>query len=693
MKVNTKFRMFFLAPLLAAGGTGAILSGGMFYSAAARSDGLTRMADADKPSEAGKTAGVTARPSLVTFPPISSQLPSDIPGGAGNATITDAALFAWQEFIALNWPASPSGVSGSNTRGNPDNTKRFGDDSSGPDQANQPVVWETYRSKVETFPGVGDPPGYSNGPSQDYGFDVAPDYVYGTRSSTKSMPPLQNNPGGSPANVPACQNPSQPDVPTPAYVNLDEITQIGLDSMFAGVLPPSITNPTSQTANAQPQLIRFLAKGNRTFYDYVATNQFWYQGSAFVTAKTNFNRAAVGDQYPPTTPYIELPTGTVLVKAAWRPLAPGENASNFHTKTVRFYDQYVSAPTPTPCYREQTWALIALHIIQKTQSAPYFIFATFEYTNNILRPDGSPVEDKNGSEINAPAGDGMDPQLNYFDANGEYYSPAYPKGNVVPQAQIPNPAAPSPPAGVPLPLVQVTGPYCSAVANDRLYFQNLSLTGDPIPAANTGVCINKRYFAIPSQIQQVNAAAHVALQNYGAPALWQNYKLINVQWEPFNTGEIDTTGANTSRLVSTYSLANGVVETDNTLQEFFGGLFALTKDDVDKQKKVAGAQFVKSAFEQNDKGFDQQTPAYNIFEPPSGGTHPNHFTRYNMGGCMGCHGRAQRAGTDFSFTLAGGPVSEPEFAVPAAGTALHVNFAAGFDKNRLEKLHRALAGQ
>jgi hypothetical protein len=49
---------------------------------------------------------------------ISPNLPPDIPDGAGNATITDAAVFAWQEFIALNWPAAKqTGVSGSNTCG------------------------------------------------------------------------------------------------------------------------------------------------------------------------------------------------------------------------------------------------------------------------------------------------------------------------------------------------------------------------------------------------------------------------------------------------------------------------------------------------------------------------------------------------------------------------------------------------
>jgi len=33
---------------------------------------------------------------------------------------------------------------------------------------------------------------------------------------------------------------------------------------------------------------------------------------------------------------------------------------------------------------------------------------------------------------------------------------------------------------------------------------------------------------------------------------------------------------------------------------------------------------------------------------------------YNMGGCMGCHGNAQVGGSDFSFILAEGPVTEPE---------------------------------
>jgi hypothetical protein len=625
---------------------------------------------------------------------ISPNLPPDIPGGAGNATVTDAAVFAWQEFIALNWPAAKqTGVSGSNTRGVPDTDKKFGADSSDTGQADQPVVWETYRGKVETFPGVGDPPGYANGAPQDYGFDVGPQYVYGTRATTLSPPPplpvpakttVQTNTGGTPLAVPACQNPTQPTVATPSYINLDEITQIGLDSMFAGVLPSSISGPTPQNANDQPQLIRFLAKGNRTFYDYVAANEYWYHGTAFTVAQYNFSTAAIANSYPPPAPTINLPAGTVLVKAAWRPLAQGESASGFHSKTVRFYDQ--NGTSASPCYREQAWALLALHIIQKTPTAPDFIFATFEYTKNILNANGNPVENENGAEVSAPPGDPMDPQLNYFDVgygsvSSMYYSPSYPTGIAVP---VPTPPPPSPPAGVPLPLVQVTGSYCKAAGNERLYFQDLYLSGISIPPANSGTCVDKRYFPIPLQIQQVNAAAHAALLNYGAPGLWQNYKLVNVQWVPFNISDIDTSGHNTSRLASTFSLANSVVETDNTLQEFFGGLFLGPPGNV----------FVKSAFEISPKGIPSGA-AYNIYGPPSGSVPSAQFTRLNMGGCMGCHGRVQRNGDDFSFTLAAGPVATPEFAVPATapGTLAVSNFRLGFDEERLKELRDALSGR
>jgi len=161
---------------------------------------------------------------------VSPNVPSDIPGGAPNADLQEAAVFAWQEFIALNWPAE------SGTRDTPDTTKLFGNSS-----FDEPLVWQTYRHKVEIYPGMGNPPGFDAN-SPDFGYDtVPPQYIY------------------SEGEIDPCEG--QTPVETPAWINLDEISQIGLDSMFAGTAPGEV--------NTNPQLFRFLAKGNKEQYVYV----------------------------------------------------------------------------------------------------------------------------------------------------------------------------------------------------------------------------------------------------------------------------------------------------------------------------------------------------------------------------------------------------------------------------------------
>lgn len=292
---------------------------------------------------------------------IAPNLPSDIPGGAQSATLQQAATFAWQEFFALNWPAK-TGV-----RDTADNSKKFGDQSG-------PLVWHTYRSKVEIFPGNGyakrGPHGYQNPPKSpnppNYGYDDPPQYIYATYVGTTGV-------------VAPCVNQVAP--AQPAWINLDEVSQIALDNMLAGVLPAQ-----PQPTNSQPQLIRFLAKANRTQYTYVAQNQYWYNnGSAPLSmAKKNFNDAIRSNPLKaPQSPYVDFPDGTIEVKAAWRQLAPTEDPSRFYMTTVRYYEKSSKGAT---CYREGSWALIALHIIQKTPSAPSFVFATFEQADNILLP-------------------------------------------------------------------------------------------------------------------------------------------------------------------------------------------------------------------------------------------------------------------------------------------------------------------
>lgn len=539
------------------------------------------------PAATAESAALTASGITIT---ISPNLPSDIPVTL-QTNLQDAAVFAWQEFIALNWPAS--GVS----RDTPDMGRKFGDPEYN-GQAGEPLVWETFRSKVEIYPGGTDtvPPGCTNvtatgcGNRPDYGYDAVPVYTYNSK-------------------VDACSG--QTPLQYPAWINLDETNQIGLDNMFAGVLPHN-----SSPINTNPNLIRFLAKANRQEYTYVAGNHYWDKGNDYNTRVSNFlNAINASPPRIPTSPIISFPDGTIEMKAAWRPLTAQEQsnpelAGRFHTATVRYYDQKQGGSFPQPCYREDTWALIALHIIHKTPTAPYFIYATFEQADNIRTQDGHSVEDVNGRIVFPQAGP-FEPTLSYTD------SPTDPQVTIV------------------------GSNYCQSIGS-RLYYKNIGGPGTGLP--NEGnICVNQRQYAIPDPVIAVNEAAHSAINAYNQAnripsSPWEYYKLVNVQWKP-----IEKNGPDYNALKSTFYLANIVVETNFSLQNFSGRL-------------TAGGDGVATNY-------------------PPGGSQPDFknvvtfdngsVQKFNMGGCMACHGTAQvdtqRGGNDFSFILQKGKVPAPEF--------------------------------
>jgi hypothetical protein len=315
-------------------------------------------------------------PVTFTIDPASSPAPwvppTDIKNGAASASLQDAGVFAWQEFIALNWPAVPQ-TGHPNTRDQPDAMAVFGNSTG-------PLVWHTYRHKVEIFPGMGQPHGYAgSNASTFFGYDDLPQYIY-TANSTPNpdngMPwiiPI----GGQIPSFASLPSPSPSPSPTasPApWINLDEQSEIGLDTMYAGTL-------TSANAAFPGQQILFLAKANRAEYTYVAANG-WWDGNVPKAATANYiagfvnNPSGYVDPPPgsttqpagPSNPYISFPNNTIEVKSAWRQLTAKEASSGrFYTTTVRFYNNNSSQQVG---YIDAVWGLVALHIIQKTPSAP-----------------------------------------------------------------------------------------------------------------------------------------------------------------------------------------------------------------------------------------------------------------------------------------------------------------------------------
>ena len=157
-------------------------------------------------------------------------MPHDVPT-APSASVQDLAIFAWREFIALNWVAMDPATTG--MRGRPANGSdvKAGFLSIKPDQnGNFPLlVWHTYRHKNELFP-------YYKSAQTDPNFDSKmPTYNY------NSPPP------------PPVQARRQSNI----FNNLDETSEIGLCQMFAH-------NTTR---------IAYEAKVNRALFDYANQNQ------------------------------------------------------------------------------------------------------------------------------------------------------------------------------------------------------------------------------------------------------------------------------------------------------------------------------------------------------------------------------------------------------------------------------------
>jgi hypothetical protein len=539
---------------------------------------------------------------------------STIPVEVGNpANLSAAAAFAWGEFIALTWPALPQGENGAFPRGRPDTSLKYGDKG----KTGQ-VVWETFRHRVEAFPGQGNPNGYD--PTKpDLGFAAAPDYVYNaTFVGSPSGRVLPSNPNWNP--------------PVPPFHNLDEVTQIGLDAMYAGTVDPS-ANP-SQSTNVKEKIL-FEAKVNEVVYQYAAQPRTGSGGTYSYFQSENATVGAIkarsvgylqtGDKNKYPGPYISLPpsdpaaakAGSIEIKASFRRLGPKDDPTKYYTAPVRYYTGDSTAPrfvdSNDPAVNE-VWGLTSLHIIQKTPNAPTFVYATFSHINNVL--------DAMGNNVELPDGTTKPEYLNS--------PPFLPALTIVPSAN-----------GNPQKVFLATkGVPPVNTSSPQLYFHNTAgnyaiYTDQSMQTLyKNPVNVSRRLYPIPPTITAANRAAHGAIGAVNANAVWLNYRLINVQARPLDVTAIPAGEE------PTFFLANDVVETNPTLQNFSGRVNNRTGEPTNFQKPPFDKDYYKNTY---------------VVQPNG------NILGYTMGGCMGCHGAiGQNQGGDFSRLLAQGRVALPD---------------------------------
>jgi hypothetical protein len=624
----------------------------------------------------------------------------DIPGGARKATNRDAAYFAWQEFIALNW-ANVAVTGTARKPGDPgarelaDATKLFGQAPTGSSVSYPALVWESTRHRAEIFTPPAStsspfptPNGYTSDATKSWGYNSTPGYVY---------PGVTVNPASPSASGVKAKTP---------FVNLDEASQIGTCQMFL-----------------KGTEVLFMAKANFMEYGYVASRG-WYNSallknppptptpspnvspspvtsfantSGYIVTTGNFPTPGKLDGSKVPGSYVSFPNGTLEFKAAFRVATPQERADyeagrpikgGYHAAPIRYY-QSVNGSDSNFQYVDTVGVLLSLHIIHKTPTAPYFIFATFEHTDDVLGPDGNPTEDADGN-LNSNAFTTTMPTPLPYGTPSPLPSPSpyqyvFPSAGTAPAGQyLINATNPNvieipsqSPVGSGIVSAQIFIPSPSTVGvtlstTQSAYQNTMDSDGTPtdatLPAANASpspqayITVNRRRFSIPQNpIVAVNQDVHSLIKMFGyskANNVWLNYKLVNVQWVPAGNSNQKTpgklygdtsSGARPIIPVESFYLSNSLVET-NMILSAFSGQFAGSFGD-----GLSITDFYDSPVtytNNNAPGGPQSVtknmgdPFYNIYT--TGGP-------YNMGGCMGCHGNtAVNGGSDASFILGHG---------------------------------------
>jgi hypothetical protein len=227
-------------------------------------------------------------------------------------------VFSWNEFIAVNWPATQTC--------DPDTTKSILDVKSG---SQGPVVWQTQMTADDLFVAPGqNPAAWCSGKSLAALFAKQPIELLHTAQTAAPPQALQH---------------------------------------LASVIrqPTDVTAVGGVITDQSGRWLRFERLTNKLEYDQIVANK-WYQLSVLNSLNP---------------PQLTLPVGSIEFKSAWKILTPAEIAGGrYYTTQATVYNTPDGAKSPGA--NPVTLGLVGLHIIHKTQSQAGFFWSTFEQVDN-----------------------------------------------------------------------------------------------------------------------------------------------------------------------------------------------------------------------------------------------------------------------------------------------------------------------
>jgi hypothetical protein len=539
--------------------------------------------------------------------------------------------FAWNSFIALNWPALE--VVPNRARGVPDLKKEFAT------AANSDLaVWETFKEKREVFnhpDTAGQLTWYS---PIDYGM-LRPGGVSLTGRVFHQNSGTSTRPNGLDETVEVQSQSLETNYPD------------GKENPVLKAEPPVVTPRVWRGQPSGKNPIVYEVKLNYDYFNYVVAKGFNVDNSSSDPNKDPVLAAAMaanihlpirtsshlgaGGPNPAVLDYraaqalgrfklinyiynsglklpIPLPPqqGSIQVKAAWLKLG-GVNAkpSDYPTWHTAVAVNYISDANGNPIPSEPTlFGLVGMHIIQRIHTDPI-------NPSGIANPPANPA---GGTFIFAT-----------WEHESIFNSP------VVGLRNQPKP----------------TYSYSNFFAGEAV--EHGLRKGFYPPLVQTAYPVVRQY-PVLDNTKKVTAIFHDAIRKKNPNSVWLHYHLVGTQFQAvdlrnpvpqnpkFPVSKNDPTG-----IGQPVFLANLAIETNLGLQFFQGQPPTIT---------VIG-NYLKSPTNPNNPLSSNTALAFarnNANTAFSGKPQTPYAKPYNMGGCMGCHGVAQSKGYGFSFVLLDG---------------------------------------
>ncbi len=379
--------------------------------------------------------------------PFSSALPYDVDIAALRAlsdtpdkavppyTIPDANIppaqrwfdiFSWQSFLALNWPARPDGE--------PNNQLTLAD-------SKTPRVWEYYVDASLVYRKNGAPP-----PSWEDAVAASQDKSFWMSGMSIGTPHDKKHAGDGDYVIPVI-----------------------------GGASGSLQAFTGPMIDQQGKWVRYQAALNKVEFDYLVENTLYnLEGQVAFTAKNQVN-------FPPNQGTSKY--GAMEIKMSWKQMSPQDDPARFLVRKAR-----VIPLTGEPYTAE--FGLVGMHIAAKTESAPTWIWATFEQVDNTNANDLE--KNSRGQSINPT----------FFNTA----NPTIPVNTLAPKNAAP------------------VAQYNSVTGKDDgpvVYTSwDESLTTNPTQATMV--------LPVPKATAALNAQVQAALKSLGS--VFQYYELIGTQW-------------------------------------------------------------------------------------------------------------------------------------------------------------------